>query len=197
MSSSITVGELYDQVRDGRIISDIELQREIIYDDEKQALVIDSIVKGIPLPAFYFWKNSNGVLDLTSPSAKDVDGFWTWIRQTALSQVVPGSKTAELNMTQKAMSDMSRCQNVGGCIAALKNEHLVTTLGRGKYEVCLNKDRVQGISPFELIRKDKIDKLNQVVSFYQSKDCRASYLCGYFGDITFDGACGGCDNCTR
>ena len=137
------------------------------------------------------------LIDLTSPSAKDVDGFWTWIRQTALSQVVPGSKTAELNMTQKAMSDMSRCQNVGGCIAALKNEHLVTTLGRGKYEVCLSKDRVQGISPFELIRKDKIDKLNQVVSFYQSKDCRASYLCGYFGDITFDGACGGCDNCTR
>lgn len=64
MSSSITVGELYDQVRDGRIISDIELQREIIYDDEKQALVIDSIVKGIPLPAFYFWKNSDGVLEV-------------------------------------------------------------------------------------------------------------------------------------
>jgi hypothetical protein len=64
MSSSITVGELYDQVRDGRIISDIELQREIIYDDEKQALVIDSIVKGIPLPAFYFWKNSGGVLEV-------------------------------------------------------------------------------------------------------------------------------------
>jgi hypothetical protein len=64
MSSAITVGELYAQVRDGRIISDIELQREIIYDDQKQALVIDSIVKGIPLPAFYFWKNNAGVLEV-------------------------------------------------------------------------------------------------------------------------------------
>lgn len=64
MSSNITVGELYEQVRDGRIISDIELQREIIYNDEKQALVIDSIVKGIPLPAFYFWKNMDGVLEV-------------------------------------------------------------------------------------------------------------------------------------
>lgn len=64
MTSRLTVGELYDQVRDGRIISDIELQREIVYNDEKQTLVIDSIVKGIPLPAFYFWKNADGVLEV-------------------------------------------------------------------------------------------------------------------------------------
>ncbi|RJQ54192.1 MAG: DUF262 domain-containing protein [Actinobacteria bacterium] len=64
MTSTFTVGELYEQVRDGRIISDIELQREIIYNDDKQALVIDSIVNGIPLPAFYFWRNSDGVLEV-------------------------------------------------------------------------------------------------------------------------------------
>ncbi len=60
INMNLTVKKLYEQVRDGRIISDIELQREIVYDTEKQKLVIDSIVNKIPLPAFYFWKNNEG-----------------------------------------------------------------------------------------------------------------------------------------
>ncbi|MBP5560668.1 MAG: DUF262 domain-containing protein [Muribaculaceae bacterium] len=60
----MTVKELYNEVRDGHIISDIELQREIIYSDEKQRLVIDSIVKDYPLPAFYLWKNDDGNLEV-------------------------------------------------------------------------------------------------------------------------------------
>ena len=60
----MTVLELYEQVRDGKIISDISLQREIVYNLEKQQLVIDSIVNGIPLPAFYLWKNENGILEV-------------------------------------------------------------------------------------------------------------------------------------
>lgn len=60
----MTVKELYEQVRDGHIISDIDLQREIVYDVDKQRLVIDSIVKGIPLPAFYFWRNENDILEV-------------------------------------------------------------------------------------------------------------------------------------
>lgn len=58
------IKELNEQVRDGRIISDVELQREIIYDNDKQRLVIDSIVNDIPLPAFYFWKNDAGILEV-------------------------------------------------------------------------------------------------------------------------------------
>jgi len=64
MKNKMTILELYEQVRDGKIISDIELQREIVYNTEKQMLVIDSIVKGIPLPAFYFWKNKEGILEV-------------------------------------------------------------------------------------------------------------------------------------
>lgn len=60
----MTVKELYNEVRDGHIISDIELQREIIYSTEKQELVIDSIVKDYPLPAFYLWKNEDGKLEV-------------------------------------------------------------------------------------------------------------------------------------
>tara|TARA_A100001011_G_C14251597_1_gene818144 strand:+ start:599 stop:1684 length:1086 start_codon:yes stop_codon:yes gene_type:complete len=60
----VKVKELYRKIRDGIIISDIELQRDIVYNDEKQSLVIDSIVKKIPLPAFYFWKNRNRKLEV-------------------------------------------------------------------------------------------------------------------------------------
>ena len=58
------IKNLYEQLRDGKIISDVELQREIVYDTEKQVLVIDSIVNRIPLPAFYFWKNKDGILEV-------------------------------------------------------------------------------------------------------------------------------------
>ena len=60
----MTVKELYDKVVNGLIISDIELQRAIVYDAEKQALVIDSIYKGIPLPAFYLWQREDGKLEV-------------------------------------------------------------------------------------------------------------------------------------
>ncbi len=60
----MTVDTLYSGVTDGIIISDIALQREIVYNADKQALVIDSILTGIPLPAFYFWKNSEGALEV-------------------------------------------------------------------------------------------------------------------------------------
>ena len=58
------IKEIYKKIRDGVIISDIELQREIVYDNEKQQLVIDSIVEGIPLPAFYLWENSKNKLEV-------------------------------------------------------------------------------------------------------------------------------------
>src|SRR5574344_175955 len=61
---TMNIKELYEKVRDGKIISDISLQREIVYDVDKQRLVIDSIVNDIPLPAFYFWKNESGILEV-------------------------------------------------------------------------------------------------------------------------------------
>lgn len=62
--SQISIGDLYKGVTDGKIISDIELQREIVYDADRQALVIDSILCGIPLPAFYLWRNTDGILEV-------------------------------------------------------------------------------------------------------------------------------------
>ena len=60
----MTVKELYENVTSGKIISDIELQRAIVYDTAKQALVIDSIYHGIPLPAFYLWEREDGILEV-------------------------------------------------------------------------------------------------------------------------------------
>lgn len=60
----IKVIDLYEQVNDGRIISDIELQRAIVYEEEKQAKVIDSLNIGVPLPAIYLWKRPNGVYEV-------------------------------------------------------------------------------------------------------------------------------------
>ena len=62
--NTMKVKDLYSAVVDGKIISDIELQRAIVYDAAKQELVIDSIVNGIPLPAFYLWKNDDGILEV-------------------------------------------------------------------------------------------------------------------------------------
>ena len=55
----MTIAELYDKITRGAIISEIDIQRDIIYDDEKQKMVIDSIMNDIPLPAFYFWDNTD------------------------------------------------------------------------------------------------------------------------------------------
>ena len=63
-NTQLTISEIYSGVTDGKIISDIDLQRDIIYDADKQALVIDSILHGVPLPAFYFWRNTEGILEV-------------------------------------------------------------------------------------------------------------------------------------
>ena len=50
----MTVKELYEKVASGKIISDIELQRAIVYDTAKQALVIDASIMESPcLPSIF------------------------------------------------------------------------------------------------------------------------------------------------
>ena len=53
------IKDLVEKVIDGTIISDIELQRAIIYNSEKQELVINSVMNDIPLPSFYLWENTS------------------------------------------------------------------------------------------------------------------------------------------
>ena len=109
----------------------------------------------------------------------------------------PDETNVQLNMTQKVMSAESGCVNVGGCIAFLKKKGLVKTLGRGKYEVSIGKNADFTASDVDMLRQERIDKLNGVTKFYRSKECRAAYVCSYFGDDSFSGSCGVCDNCNQ
>lgn len=56
---TMRIDELYEKINRGEIISEIDIQRDIVYNAEKQEMVIDSIINNIPLPAFYFWDNTD------------------------------------------------------------------------------------------------------------------------------------------
>ena len=144
----------------------------------------------------YDYKTQMFLIDLTTPSGSDIETFWGWIKGAAQKEAKPGENKVQLNMTQKVMSAESGCVNVGGCIAFLKKKNLVKTLGRGKYEVTLEGSGDFSAADVNVLRQERIDKLNQVTSFYRSKECRAAYICAYFGDDTFEGSCGVCDNCS-
>lgn len=146
------------------------------------------------------YKTQMFLIDITNPNGRDVDKFWQWLNSEAQLLRQEGSSTVEIHMTQAVMSSHSKCLNVGGCIAILKNESLIKTLGRGKYEVVVDRPRnvtESELRVLEAARKGKIDRLNEVCNFYRSRECRAKLICEYFGDLTFSGRCGKCDNCNR
>jgi len=136
------------------------------------------------------------LIDLTNPCMSDVNKFWKWMKNAAIEVSVENATSAELNLTQKVMGTESKCINVGGCIAVLKSKGIVETLGRGKYKVMLDGD-IGNIAVLDDVRKDKIEKLNNVMRFYGGTGCRVDFICKYFGDNTFNGRCGSCDNCTK
>ena len=131
---------------------------------------------------------------MTNPSGKDVEGFWKWLKSTALKEA-NGANFAEIHMTQKVMGQLSRVHNVGACISALKQKGLVKTLGRGKYKVWLDKDDTFDVVQIDGSRKDRMEKLNALTRFYRTRDCRYAYVCEHFGDVSLSGPCGKCDNC--
>jgi ATP-dependent DNA helicase RecQ len=135
------------------------------------------------------------LIDMTNPSGDDVNTFWGWLSGVARGQVSPGEETTEVKMTQKVMKEESGCLNVGACISVLKRSGLVETIGRGRYKVNL-KDVTIETDALTAARNDKIAKLKQVCSFYRMAGCRFKYVCDYFGDETFPGSCGHCDNCS-
>ena len=135
------------------------------------------------------------LIDLTNPSGGDIRRFWTWLKAVAKSEMQPGCKTVTVNMTQKVMAESSGCVNVGGCIGYLKRSGHVATLGRGKYRVDLERADLVNFDELEEVRQAKIEKVNEVVRFYRSRDCRMAEVCGYFGDMSFSGGCKVCDNC--
>lgn len=149
--------------------------------------------------SFYDHEYDYGVqmvlIDRTNPTGRDVEMFWTWLRDVASREAKSGCQSVVVNMTQDEMGEHSGCVNVPGCMAFLRRSRLVKTLGRGRYNVSLRAHRDFDYGVLNKARQDKILKLDEVVALYRSVECRAAYVCNYFGDTFFHGTCGVCDNC--
>src|SRR6185437_9927950 len=53
-TKTFSIREVYNQIYDGDIDLAPDFQREFVWSEQKQVLLIESILLGIPLPAFYF-----------------------------------------------------------------------------------------------------------------------------------------------
>lgn len=131
----------------------------------------------------------------TLPEADEVIRFWDWLNNAAQAKAEPGEETAIVEMTQKQMAQKSRCFNASACVSFLRKRGLVTTLGRGKYSVAVGEGQHFDVEKIKKARVDKIRTLDKVVRFYRHKGCRYEFVCEYFGDESFEGPCGLCDNC--
>jgi len=135
------------------------------------------------------------LIDMTNPSGKDVEGFWSWLKRTAIKEA-NGNPVANIKMTQKVMGNLSGFKNVGACISFLKQRGLVKTLGRGSYEVRLDRDDTFDVTQIDGSRAERLRKLNDLTSFYREGECRFLRVCAYFGDASLSSPCGKCDCCT-
>lgn len=156
---------------------------------------------GKPSLCVSFWEYSRDYntqmmfIDMTNPSGSVVRSFWEWLKGVALSRLVQGNSTVTINMTQNEMAYASGCRCVGGCMTFLRKKGVVSTIGKGAYRVSLGGNLDFDFSELDRRRQYNIDRLDTVVSFYQTKECRASFISDYFGDYTFVGPCGTCDVC--
>jgi hypothetical protein len=59
-TKTFSVREVYNQIIEGETDLAPDFQRDFVWNSKKQILLIESILLGIPLPAFYFNQDSNG-----------------------------------------------------------------------------------------------------------------------------------------
>jgi len=60
-TKSFTLREIVDQIQDGDIDLSPDFQREYIWKSRQRTRLIESVLLGIPLPAFYFDQSENGI----------------------------------------------------------------------------------------------------------------------------------------
>ena len=80
LNKEITISELVEWIKNDRINLHPPYQRNFIWSLKDQKLLIDSILKGYPLPNFFIYKNDDGSFDM-------VDGQQ---RATTISKYVRG-----------------------------------------------------------------------------------------------------------
>jgi len=134
-------------------------------------------------------------IDMSAPPSGDVERFLTKLKDFALPIAQPGAKTVTLNMTQKKMGEVTETRNYGGCVSFLYKRGVLRKIERGKYMLALEHPDINFAQLYELRRwkMEKLDSLNQM--HLNNKECRFKALARYFGDSSFNGRCGKCDNC--
>ncbi|WP_406614588.1 HNH endonuclease family protein [Mycoplasma corogypsi] len=70
----MTIKELVDKCIKGIITSDISMQRDIVWNKEKQEKVIDSVLNDIPLPAIYLYKIRDDKDEVSEDKYEVLDG---------------------------------------------------------------------------------------------------------------------------
>jgi organic radical activating enzyme len=63
-TKTFSVREVYNQIVEGETDLAPDFQREFVWSQAKQVLLIESILLGIPLPAFYFNQDSSGAFQV-------------------------------------------------------------------------------------------------------------------------------------
>ena len=63
-TKNFTVREVYTQITDGELDLAPDFQRSFVWEERRQVRLIESILLGIPLPAFYFNQDSQGALQV-------------------------------------------------------------------------------------------------------------------------------------
>jgi len=141
------------------------------------------------------WRVQEVLINQGNPRAEDVEMLWVWLRDEARSQANGGEDAAILNLTQKEMEQKSGCYSASGCMTFLYKKGAVKKLARGRYEVSLKVNGSFDYSELTARREERLAKIQEVVQFYKSAECRSALVCDHFGDDSFKGPCTSCDNC--
>lgn len=134
-------------------------------------------------------------IEMSYPPDDEIVTFWSWCCRVADNNKL-------ITMTQKDMAERSGVKShcVPGCISKLKENGLITTLGRGKYEI-RNKNIFLNSTTFNFDqlneqRQSRFDTLHEMSDFVNNNDdCRMLQILHYFDDYSRIKKCNKCDIC--
>jgi ATP-dependent DNA helicase RecQ len=136
-------------------------------------------------------------IDIQFPPSDQVQMFYDWLLKYAADK---GNAfgSALINLTQEKMAERSgiKPEYASGCVSFLKKFNAIETVGRGKYEVKMDRNEDIRWDLLDKKRNDLIARLNETIKFTKNtKNCRMMEFVNYFGDYTMSKGCGKCDVC--
>lgn len=133
----ITIKELYAMIVDGKIDLRPPYQRNFIWGKKDQQLLIDSILKGYPLPNFFIYKNPNGLYEMVDGQQRAeticrfIKGVTTDSNKYHLSEIPNQASfwNYKLNITEIQKIDASKGEDIATFYALVNKQgsHLNTS----------------------------------------------------------------------